>query len=316
MRSFLPCSTERSVGHAHPVRLIAATRFFLAASLLAIGFAQSVQAQPPKKPVVEDKTLNTDDNVGIKISYFHSSLGKEAPVVIMLHGKGGSRRQYAKFAADLQTKADFAVITVDLRGHGESTQSKKELKRADYANMVTFDMQAVRDFIFDEHQKEQLNMNKLGIVACEFSASIALTYTELDWEKKPYDDNPNPLLGTPRGQDVQALALISPDVSTPGLFGAKAATAVRALPIAIMIGAAEKDKGHDLASAKKLFDQISVKREKDERLYFAPYPEAARGMDLIVQDATVRTHITNFLTKHVKGLPSEWRDRRSRLERE
>ena len=226
MRSFLPCSTEHSVDHARPLRFIAANRYFLAVSLFAIGVADSAFAQPPKKPVVDEKTLNTEDNVGIKITYFHSSVGRDAPVVIMLHGKGGSRRQYKAFATDLQTK-DFAVITVDLRGHGESTQSKKELKRSDYGNMVTFDMQAVRDFIFDEHQKEQLNMNKLGIVACEFSASVALTYTELDWEKKPYDDSPNPLQGTPRGQDVQALALISPDVTTPGLLGAKAASAVR-----------------------------------------------------------------------------------------
>ena len=69
-------------------------------------------------------------------------------------------------------------------------------------------------------------------------------------------------------------------------------------------------------SAKKLFRADFCEEEKDERLYFAPYPEAARGMDLIVQDATVRTHIANFLTKHVKGLPSEWRDRRSRLDRD
>lgn len=317
MRNILPCSTEHFVQSARRLHFVAANRLLMVASLFAMAFAAPVNAQPQKKPVVEERTLTTDDRQEIKITYFKSTSGKDAPVIIMLHGKGGSRRQYKSFAAELQTKSDFAVITVDLRGHGESTATKKgELKRTDYSNMVNFDMEAVRDFIFDEHQKEQLNMNKQGIVACEFSASVALTYTELDWEKKPYDDSPIPLQGTPRGQDIQALALISPDTTTPGLFGGKAASAVRALPIAIMIGAAEKDKGHDLATAKKLFEQISAKREKDDRLYFSPYPEAARGMDLIVQDATVRAHITAFLTKHVKALPNEWRDRRSRLDRE
>lgn len=291
--------------------------FVIAVVLAAISGGTAI-AQPPKKPVVEEKTLSTEDNVDIKISYFKSNSGKDAPVIVMLHGKGGNRRQYAKFASDLQKNADFAVITVDLRGHGESTQLKKgELKKQDYLAMATQDMDAVRDFIFAEHQKEQLNMNKLGIVATEFSASVALAYTELDWEKQPYDDSPNPLQATPRGHDVQALVLISPDVSTPGLFANKAASAVRLLPIAVMIGASEKEKnGHDLNTSKKLFEQISVKREKDERLYFQAYPEAVRGMDLILQDATLRTHVHAFLDKYVRQLTIEWRDRRSRADRE
>jgi pimeloyl-ACP methyl ester carboxylesterase len=306
---FLADRSDRAIRWGHLIVI---------AAVLAVMNGTAAFAQPPKKPVVEDKTLTTEDNVDIKISYFKSNSGKDAPVIVMLHGKGGNRRQYAKFAADLQAKGDFAVITVDLRGHGESTQLKKgELKKQDYLAMATQDMDAVRDFIFAEHQKEQLNMNKLGIVATEFSASVALTYTELDWEKQPYDDNPNPLQATPRGHDVQALALISPDTSTPGLFANKAASAVRLLPIAVMVGASEKEKtGHDLTNSKKLFDQISVKREKDERLYFAKYPEAVRGMDLILQDATLKAHIYAFLDNHVKKLTIEWRDRRSRADRE
>lgn len=318
MRSLLPCSTDHAVDRAAPRRRMTVNRLIVAAWLIAIA-ADSAMAQPSKKAVIEEKTLTTDDNVELKATYFKSTSGKDAPVIIMLHGKGGSRRQYKAFATELQVKGDFAVITVDLRGHGDSQQTKKgELKKTDYTNMVTNDMEAVRDFIFDEHQKEQLNMNKQGIVACEFSASVALTYTEMDWDKKPFDDSPVPGQGTPRGQDVRALALISPDISTPGLLAGKAAGIVRTFPIAVMIGAAEKDKIHDLASSKKLYDQFLTKRgeKEDNMLYFSAYPEAARGMDLIVQDPTVRAHITAFLTKHVKEFHSEWRDRRSRLDRE
>jgi pimeloyl-ACP methyl ester carboxylesterase len=319
MRSYSPYSLESFVCDARISRIASVIRLVALASIFSFAAAETGFAQPPKKPAFEEKTLITDDNVELKITYFKSSSGKDAAVVVMLHGKGGSRLQYKKFAQELQVKGDFAVITVDLRGHGDSSQAKKgELKKADYQAMVTQDLDAVRDFIFDEHQKEQLNMNKLGIVACEFSASVALVYTELDWEKQPYDDSPVASQRTPRGQDVHALALISPDTSTPGLFANNAASALRGLPdIAVMIGASEKEKnGRDLAMAKKLFEQISLKRDKDERLYLQPYPGAVRGMDLILQDANLRAHIVAFLDKHLKGYPSEWRDRRSRLDRD
>jgi hypothetical protein len=181
------------------------------------------------------------------------------------------------------------------------------------------DMEAVKQFLFDEHQKGQLNMNKLGIVACDFSAAVALVYTEFDWEKIPYDDSPTDDQRTPRGQDVQALALISPDLSTPGLLATKSVSALRGLrrPLPVMIGVSEKN-GRDVTAANKLYDLLTSKKdkEKDDHLYFEKYESDLRGMDLVTQNAMVRGHIFAFLLKHVKEHQSEWRDRRSRLDRD
>ncbi len=278
--------------------------------LLTTGVAS---AQPPKKPVVEEKTVVTEDRVELKLTYYKSISGKDSPVVVMLHGKRGTRLQWKGLASELQVKGEFAVVTVDLRGHGESSLKRAELKKTDYQAMAALDMEAVRDFLFEEHQRGQLNINRLGIVACDFSASVALVYTELDWGKQPYDDSPNPELRTPRGQDVRALALISPDTTTPGLMANKAAGGLRGLPIAIMIAASEKNT-HDAAASKKLYDQLATKREKTENLYFEKYPEDVKGMDLVLQDPNIRSHIFVFLDKYVKQYQSEWRDRRSRLE--
>jgi len=276
--------------------------------------AQVGLAQPAKKQPVTELVLKTEDNVDLKISYYKSISAKDASVVVLLHGQRGQRLQWKGFATDLQTKGDFAVVTVDLRSHGDSSK-KEKLKKGDYQAMATFDMAAVREFIYEENQKGNLNMSKLGIVACDFSASVALVYTEIDWKKTPFDDSPVPDQRTPRGQDVKALALISPDTSIPGLFANQAANFVREIHIPVMVAAAEKNS-QDMAISKKLFEQLAQKREKDESLYFAKYPAEVKGMDMVLQDADLRSHLYAFLDKYVKQVPSVWRDRRSRADRD
>ncbi len=286
--------------------------FVIAVSLMSSG--RLIQAQA-NEPVIEEKTLLTEDNIELKITYFKSTGGKDAPVAILLHGKQGQRRQWTGVASYLQKKEDYAVVAVDLRGNGESQLPKKsEVKKNDYPSMVTMDMQAVKDFLFEEHQKGQLNMNKTGIVACEFSAAVALVFTEVDWQKEPHDDSPVEKDRTPRGQDIQAIALVSPDATVPGLFAGKTAAAMRGLNIAVMIAASEVNT-QDLNNSKKLFEQFSGKKE-NERLWFKKYPESVRGMDLILQDLQIKRDIVDFLNKYVKDHQSTWRDRRSRLERD
>ena len=318
MWGFFPIRFEHPIaGWLNFTSASAVRRAVIAAAIMAL-LSQVGSAQPPKKPTFEDKELITKDDFKLKITYFKSTAGKEAPVAILLHGKRGNRLLWKGFATDLQQKGDFAVITVDLRGHGESPLPKKgELKKSDFQAMVGFDMEAVKDFLFDEHMKGNLNMNKLGIVACDFSASVALLYTELDWEKIPHDDSPSLSEKTPRGQDVQALALISPDATIPGLMANKAVTAVRLLRRPVMIGVAEKNQ-HDATIAHKMFEQLTSKKDKEaeEHLYYEKYEGELRGMDLVTQNAKVRGHIFAFLNKHVKEFKSEWRDRRSRLDRE
>ena len=287
---------------------------FAIALLSQFAFAQAAK----EPPASEDKTLTTEDNFDLKASYFKSNGGKDAAVVVLLHGKRGQRRLWTGVATQLQKSYDFAVLTVDLRGHGDSAFKKKtELKKTDYEAMVAMDMKAIKEFLFEEHQKGQLNMAKTGIVGCDFSAAVAIAFAEIDWNEEPYDDNPNADQRTPRGQDVQALVLVSPDPATPGLFAGRAATGLRNFPLAVMMAASEKNT-HDFNATKKLFDQISNKKEKDKdgRLSFKKYPEDVRGMDLVIKDAQLRKDMSEFLVTHVKNHKGEWRDRRSRLDRE
>src|SRR5207248_635364 len=103
-----------------------------------------------------------------KITYFPSDAGEDAPVAVLLHGKAGNRLVWKNFAARLHQETNFAVITVDLSGHGESgsrsaksTNSGKKseagaMKPIEAQAMVADDVETVKRFIFDEHEKQNL----------------------------------------------------------------------------------------------------------------------------------------------------------------
>lgn len=287
---------------------------------LATSSAARAQA-PPKKATTEDRTLAAKDGANIAITYFKSTVGQDASVVVLLHGKGGNRQIWKSYAEALQ-KADFAVITVDLRGHGESagatggaaTGKKNDPsspKAKDYAAMVAGDMEAVKKFLFEEHQKKQLNMNKLAIVASDISTPVAIAYTELDWEKKPYDDAPTLAQQTPRGQDVQALVLLSPESTAPGINVTRSLGVIRVLGRPVMLGVGSKNKA-DLTAANKMYELLAPKKE--EYVYLEKYETPLEGTNLLGKNLKVEAHIFNFLNKHLKDYKSDWRDRRSKLD--
>lgn len=276
--------------------------------------------QAPAKAVTQDIILQAKDGAEIKVTYFKSTAGQESPVVIMLHGKGGNRFVWKSYAELLQ-KAEFAVITVDLRGHGESSgggagkKPDSAVKARDYAAMIQFDMEAVKKFIYEENQNKNLNMNKLGIVAADFSTPVAVAYTEVDWEKTPFDDAPTPAQQTPRGQDVQALVLLSPESSAPGLPVSKSLNVVRTLKrqgFPTLIGVGAKNNA-DLASAKKVYEQLAPKKDEYPNVFLEQYDVKLRGTDLLGKNLKLEEHMFNFLVEGLKKPKSEWRDRKSKL---
>jgi pimeloyl-ACP methyl ester carboxylesterase len=293
----------------------------------------------------EPHQLPTEDGVNLHIKYFKSNADstKDAAVVVLLHMKDGNRFVWEPengFAKALQSKG-FAVITVDLRFHGESkaggaapagnanqgkSKGKKDsglaLKIGDYQDMVRYDMEAVKKFIFDEHQAGRLNMNKMGIVGPEMGASVAVAYTVFDWDKEPYDDAPPGGNHTPRGQDVRALVLISPEETYHG-SGIKMAQLMPAIKdpekgISVLICSGNDTKEEN--QAKKIFDMVNPtivgNREKErlnaDRMLQKAFPAKLTGTFLLDQNLGVEKLMLNFFEKHLKSVNSIWRDRARR----
>lgn len=313
---------------------------FLSALLLLTGGKCQLLADGPS----EQKTLRSvTDSFPIHITYFpafakdsnqsnRNELGSpDAGVVILLHGKGGDqlvwdqKQGQAKFSFvdGLRNELGFAVVTVDLRKHGESkspegAQDDAVLRPQDYDNMWRGDLEAVKQFLMEEHQNKKLNIHKLGIVAADDMAPIAAQFAVFDWSKPPYDDAPatQPQARTRRGQDVRALVFLSPSANAGRNRLTAAVKQLRdpRAEIAMLVIVGEDDE-LDRGVARNVYQVVSAMDRDHERTYLQSYEqEKSRGTDLMNNTNTLEV-MAQFLDKHVQQLDSPWEDRRSRLQR-
>src|SRR5688500_14482005 len=133
-------------------------------STASVLFAQAgVKSSAPKT-----QKLTTGDGWSIPITYYQSSLGKQAAVILLLHGEGDNQlvwTQKTGLAARLLAE-NFAVVTCDLRKHGEAqnprAEGSKKLEALDYKAMASAskasDLETIQEFLFEEHQAGRLNM--------------------------------------------------------------------------------------------------------------------------------------------------------------
>lgn len=312
------------------------TSQILTAAVLSLSITSLVVAQDASQKV--DKTPRTEvvrslDRWPITFTYYPSDMGEKAPVVILLHNRGGNRfiwgnpPQLKGFADKLQS-VGFAVATVDLRHHGQSSREKAgggsasspKLTKRDYLGMGA-DVEAVKRFLIEEHQRHRLNIRKLAIVGAEMTGPIALSYAATDWAKLPYEDAPTLAACTPRGQDVRALVLLTPEVSVPGVNPARAIMSLRdpAKGLHIMIAAGDRDRAGK-AAAKKIHDQLSGIAGNEKRMFLLTnYNSNGKGTDLVSgksRQAILETQMLAFLSKEVKDADIKWMDRRPRYERD
>lgn len=327
--------------------------FAAAVCLVSFSFASRAVGQGSDLPKPEAIAVAAGDGLPIAITYFKSGGGKESPVVVLLHMKEDSRRIWDNGLAPVLQKEGYAVISVDLRGHGDSkgggipaavgagagnvNQKKKDdkdkkpaakstkgsgdVKRGDVEAMIVLDMEAVKTFIYDKNQSGELNMNKLAVVGAEMGATVAVNFAANDWAKKPHSDGVEGFR-TPRGQDVRALVLISPQTGFAGVPVNAALNAMRtSLPttidpnggVAVLVCVSKKDT-EDHGQAKKIFDQVQNK-DNEGRTYFETYEGNLRGTKLLGKKLKIESHLLAFLDKHLRKLPPNWKDRQSKLEK-
>jgi len=291
----------------------------------------SVSAQTKKKRgTILDTTLTARDGWPIAITYYASTLGKETPVVILLHNRNSSRLVWKGtkgFARRLQENG-YAVIAVDLRKHGESkpaglspVPAKKgggaKLRRNDYALLITQDLSAVKRFILKEHHQKKLNIRKTAIIAPEMSAPLAVGFAYRDWMRKPWPDAATLAARTPRGQDIRAIVFLSPEENLPGLRTGRQLLGL-ATPfwgVSAMIGYGTGDTADRRGrTARGIHQKLASNAANKKRMYLQGYKTKHRGTDMIGRGLPVEKHILGFLNTHLRKLPGEWRDRHNRLD--
>ena len=266
----------------------------------------------------EDVMLTTKDGVDLKATYFASTKGKEAVPIVLLHMYKGNGGDYRELALALQ-KLGHAVVVPDLRGHGASTEvrgSQKPLEadrfgKRDFEAMVQGDMEAVKKFLLEKNNAEELNIEKLCVVGAEMGANVALDWARVDWSW--------PLLATGKqGQDVKALVLISPEWSFRGLSVQPALTfpPIRSkLSIMIIVGADDRSANRDAVRLQKALERYHPEPPKEKwaeekDFWFFPLKTKLQGTKMLdVNELGVGAKIATFIKWRLEDKTFPWRNR-------
>lgn len=191
----------------------------LAFSLVSILLATAPAAFSNKEDDAEKVDLKTTDNMSLAASfYLPKDTSSLVPGVLLVHDAGSSRRQLDELAERLQ-RSGFAVLSMDLRGHGESTSDGKpwaELSEKDHNTLWAFaprDVEAASQWLARRKEVHSTNINIVGVRAASALATRQAS----------------------RDQNVMAVVLVEPETETLGGFNMKDEIVdLEGLPTAIM----------------------------------------------------------------------------------
>ena len=177
-------------------------------------------------------------------------------------------------------------------------------------------MELVKNFLLSEHHAQKLNIRKLGIVAIGMSAPVALTFAGNDWLKKPYPDGATMATRTPKGQDVRAIALLSPQSSVSGLTTSQPLRLLQtpAFNVAMMFVAGNEDK-RVKRDTEKMYKMVSTNKDNKKRMIKVERNDKVNGAMFLSDRFRTKTTdlLAKFFDEHLKALESPWRNRKSRL---
>lgn len=141
--------------------------------------------------------IKTQDGLSLIGTYYPVKDVKSPPAVVVLHMLGRNRGDWNKYARYLQ-RDGIAVLSLDIRGHGESTDflkvSWRLFKKDDYYNLPE-DLSAVYDFLLKE---KKINKKKIALLGVAMGSNIALNYAV-------------------KNQDISSLVMVSPGLDYKGI---------------------------------------------------------------------------------------------------
>ncbi len=122
-------------------------------------------SEPPR----EDITVTTSDGVEIAASYYESG-ETSPPGVVLAHQLGGDRSQWGELPT-LVLEEGFDVISIDLRGHGESDGDWQSFDESDFGAMVK-DVAAAESYLFENGADD----SRTGMAGASIGANAVLDY--------------------------------------------------------------------------------------------------------------------------------------------
>jgi pimeloyl-ACP methyl ester carboxylesterase len=309
--------------------------------LVSVQLASTAAAQGGPAEAV---SLTTKDGVQLQLTYFPAAAAqrkiaaeaKQATPVVLLHDHKETQAVFNSLAQQLQEfgggqpKApSFACVTVDLRGHGDSTKqlfpngSEVDLDAARLSKQqlfasAAFDMEAVRGFLVGKNDAGELNLNKLCLVGAGMGANVAVNWALQDWTAPP-------LAIGKQGQDVKALVLISPRWSYSGL---SFQGPMRFRPLKenvawqLIYGVEDSKVGADIKRIHKQLERFhpapkDAAGQEASSLQIVAWPDSNLQGGVLLRQVgePLEQQIVNFLVEQVAKTQQPWASRLDRLPR-
>ena len=180
----------------------------------------------------EEVEIKTQDDQKLKADFYASKQSGRAPAVLLVHDAGSDRKQFEGLALSLQ-KRGFAILTLDLRGHGSSVNADYDWVKAsdeDHVRMWAFamrDLDAATAYLRDHDGVHNSNLSVVGVGA---GAALAVKYALRD-------------------ENARAVVLIDPRPEAFGYDMYKDVYDLGGLPTMIMAPSADRKQAERLQSA-------------------------------------------------------------------
>ncbi|NQU11558.1 alpha/beta fold hydrolase [bacterium] len=259
----------------------------IAGLVLVSGTVAPTAAAPPSNdPGVRRFQLRTPDGVTIAASYFPTTVAP-APGALLLHGLGGTQKEWQFFAEQLQTNG-IAALIIELRGHGGSTSQTtrtgpvtldcRRLRPDDFQDML-LEINSAWDWL--AHQPG-VDRTRLAVVGSSISANLALRYALFN-------------------DDLAALVLVSPGLVYREVRTDDAIPLVGSLPIRVLVASGD---GFAYESSKRLRTLCHQARGNDAGLELTVEPGILHGTKLLRGIPGAATDLVQWLGRALASRPA------------
>jgi alpha-beta hydrolase superfamily lysophospholipase len=240
--------------------------------------------------------LHSFDGAPLAASYYRSKQGSAAPVVMLIHESGRSRKDFEEPVLELKGQGlaehlqelGYAVLSLDLRGQGQNT--RRALAVSDRPRLVE-DLQASYYFLVDRHNRGELNLAKLGVIALGDGANLVAAWAYQPGAAVTTEGRPS---------DLSALALISPKPEGAGyvLRHVMASVAPR-IPLLLIAGENDQASKDAVQASRPLVERARLNKVE-------LYPSSLHGYKLLRLEPSVTSTLFHFLDTSLKGRAVDW----------
>jgi hypothetical protein len=215
---------------------------------------------------------------------------------MLIHEMNRSRKDFEDPVIELKGEGlaehlqglGYAVLSVDLRGQG---QNPRRALNASERSLLVEDLQAGYFFLLDRHNRGDLNLAKLGVVALGESANLVTAWAYQPGAAVTTEGRPS---------DLSALALISPQPEGFGyVLGRLLASLAPRVPLLLMAGERDVPSKDALQSARPLVERARLNKVE-------LFPSSLHGYKLLRLEPKVVSALIRFLDTSLRNRAIEW----------